>query len=1092
MRKTFHFLIAAIMAIAASTTPARAATSGSCGDNLTFYISGDVLYINGQGAMPDYDYGSASANAAPWRGENFKYVKFSPNVNYIGAYAFTGCEDLVNIDLSDCDYLTYIGTGAFMECTSLESANLSGCTRLSYLGIRSFMNCYSLKSVDLSGCTSLTGVGGQSFRNCSSFTTLDLTGCTALATVGTGTFWDCTSLESVDFSAGSLTRLSDSSFEGCTSLKSIDVSGHLELDSVGGRAFYGCSSLESVDFSNTALRDIGNYVFYGCSSLRTVVLGDSVRSIGNWAFGEVRSLASINLPDSLKEIGNAAFYSCSGLSSFDLPLSLEVIGDSAFYGCISIKTLDLRAENPIIGDYAFYGCSGLTSVFLPRTITNFGSGAFMFCASLEIMAVRATDPPTLGDSYVFSGVSTTGCVFYVPDGSVDTYKDTDIWRLYNIQPMSSRFCGENLMWSIENNTLVITGDGEMWDFDNSDLKAPWLNSSFTAVDFPEEITKIGDYAFYYYTYNDLSSVDFSDCTELDSIGYRAFAYCSRLSSLDLSECTNLKYIGSEAFRSCTGFISISLPSSLTNIDSYAFAGCSSLPLLDLSGCVTLTNIGEYAFYGCSQLTELTLPSMLANIGDYAFSNCTSLATLIVYATSVPGIYGNTFNGVDKETTPVYVPDASVDFYKNDAFWGGFECIYALSTIGLTSVSVASMDLYFTYPDYLVVVDGVAGALRKAMVDEWQSEYEACKDNQTSDAYVTLWNKVQEALVKPEDGTWIITAGSSSDRSGEVLTSVNTVFYYTTGNMTTNSLTTETFDNTVESPMLWQFETVGDDGYQLLNVNTNRYLAGGASTGIINLKDDETDNTYTFTWRSGADLAIGCGNNLYLNAWSGSAGDNVGLSTLNDVNSVWNVKLADTIHVNILDEYGVTMCLPVGVTLPDGVTARTVESATGSYVVLDDYEGTRLPAYTPVIIYGEAGIYSFPLWNGIAIAFDTGFEGFCPSTTIPTSVNMYILAQKSEGVRFYRMTNEGDYGYVNEVTNRTTNPNRAFYVDETTSAYALRISFGDAGTTTGISTATTPTPETNGEKVYYDLNGRRVLYPSRGIYVTADGKKVFIK
>ena len=33
---------------------------------------------------------------------------------------------------------------------------------------------------------------------------------------------------------------------------------------------------------------------------------------------------------------------------------------------------------------------------------------------------------------------------------------------------------------------------------------------------------------------------------------------------------------------------------------------------------------------------------------------------------------------------------------------------------------------------------------------------------------------------------------------------------------------------------------------------------------------------------------------------------------------------------------------------------------------------------------------------------------------------------------------------------------------------------------------------NANKVYYDLQGRRVLYPANGIFVTENGEKVFIK
>ena len=60
-------------------------------------------------------------------------------------------------------------------------------------------------------------------------------------------------------------------------------------------------------------------------------------------------------------------------------------------------------------------------------------------------------------------------------------------------------------------------------------------------------------------------------------------------------------------------------------------------------------------------------------------------------------------------------------------------------------------------------------------------------------------------------------------------------------------------------------------------------------------------------------------------------------------------------------------------------------------------------------------------------------------------------------------------------------------DSAASRYILR--FGNEGTTgiQGVGTADEAESET-----YYDLSGRRVLYPAKGIYVTGSGKKVFLK
>ena len=74
------------------------------------------------------------------------------------------------------------------------------------------------------------------------------------------------------------------------------------------------------------------------------------------------------------------------------------------------------------------------------------------------------------------------------------------------------------------------------------------------------------------------------------------------------------------------------------------------------------------------------------------------------------------------------------------------------------------------------------------------------------------------------------------------------------------------------------------------------------------------------------------------------------------------------------------------------------------------------------------------------------------------------------------------------TLRTIAANKAYYVSTLATGEALSLSFG--GPAVGIDQIATPGAEK--AQTYYDLQGRRVLYPSNGIYVTGDGQKVFIK
>ena len=101
-------------------------TSGTCGENLTWYIEGDTLYIEGEGDM--YDYGSfvngelSPHGDAPWKGLSFTNLEIGPGVTSIGNDAFWSCNSLRTSNLGESNVLR-IGAGAF-GYTSLESVTV--------------------------------------------------------------------------------------------------------------------------------------------------------------------------------------------------------------------------------------------------------------------------------------------------------------------------------------------------------------------------------------------------------------------------------------------------------------------------------------------------------------------------------------------------------------------------------------------------------------------------------------------------------------------------------------------------------------------------------------------------------------------------------------------------------------------------------------------------------------------------------------------------------------------------------------------------------------------------------------------------------
>ena len=109
-----------------------------------------------------------------------------------------------------------------------------------------------------------------------------------------------------------------------------------------------------------------------------------------------------------------------------------------------------------------------------------------------------------------------------------------------------------------------------------------------------------------------------------------------------------------------------------------------------------------------------------------------------------------------------------------------------------------------------------------------------------------------------------------------------------------------------------------------------------------------------------------------------------------------------------------------------------------------------------------------------------------------SINVYNTP--SDGNGGYFKFNVAEYDTEGEPVDVDNTPrviaaNKAYYVSNAAATAAFTLSFG--GTSTSID-AVEATDGAEKATIYYDLSGRRVLYPSNGIFVTGEGQKVFIK
>ena len=153
----------------------------------------------------------------------------------------------------------------------------------------------------------------------------------------------------------------------------------------------------------------------------------------------------------------------------------------------------------------------------------------------------------------------------------------------------------------------------------------------------------------------------------------------------------------------------------------------------------------------------------------------------------------------------------------------------------------------------------------------------------------------------------------------------------------------------------------------------------------------------------------------------------------------------------------------------GLEAYVATSATAGGVTLTQV--TAVPAKTPLILKGTVDTeYSVPFATSATAPATNKLKAGDGTTTIGGTSIDYVL---NDG-KFYR-ANEG-----------TVAVGKAYlHLDAAPEAHELTLIFGDDAT--GIQNIKVGAED----NVYYDLQGRRVLYPKKGLYIV-NGKKVILK
>lgn len=311
------------------------------------------------------------------------------------------------------------------------------------------------------------------------------------------------------------------------------------------------------------------------------------------------------------------------------------------------------------------------------------------------------------------------------------------------------------------------------------------------------------------------------------------------------------------------------------------------------------------------------------------------------------------------------------------------------------------------------------------------------------------------------------------------------------------------------PRLWKFERASEGKYYLLNVNTGHYAAfvNVAKLGKFAFSSEKPQDANGLFYVHATDTKFNSDkkvindnstmflmgiNDVYVNAQNdmpAAEKDNgysevAGWDTQTDAGNYWQfVKVTEVPLTINADDY-TTLCLPFNVELPQGSTVKAyyASQAAGNVLKLEEITGGIIPANEGVILQNtsetEVANINLPITTAEATLTGNQLRGVTAKREGYTKLNNYVLAKGNKGIGFYKAN------FTAIAANKAYLPS-----ENIANAQGVMMAFSFGDEVTGIDNVNAA--ETAAKK-YYDLQGRRVLYPAKGIFVTEDGQKVLFK
>lgn len=345
----------------------------------------------------------------------------------------------------------------------------------------------------------------------------------------------------------------------------------------------------------------------------------------------------------------------------------------------------------------------------------------------------------------------------------------------------------------------------------------------------------------------------------------------------------------------------------------------------------------------------------------------------------------------------------------------------------------------------------------------------------------------------------------NDNQNAYVSSEN-IFVGTDGKLSTSYNANTNLDRVVRrvsadknyASQLWQFVDNNNGTFKLRNANTGCCLGAYESDGAALEMPIDNKHAGEYTLKATtANLSNGVTNDSKsmlqlvneghtMNAFQGSHNNTITNYDNHDGDNgnYWQFIKVTTVPVSISAANYATVTYPFAVKVPaeSGVKAYAVSDVKNGVLVLSEITDGIIAANTGAILYheGEKQVNLQITTDEATYTGENKLQGATAKRTGFTANDTYVLALNSANQAAFLKS---------ELT--TVPANKAYVLASAlpaaeAGAQALNFGFGEVTGINGVNA------DSNNAVEYYDLNGRRVLYPANGIFVTNTGKKVFIK